>query len=57
MCLAAHVRGDEASNVHNGTCAETVLTHATGTVELEVPKEPRRHLRTGDRAETATASV
>jgi len=30
--------GRESSNVRNGTRAKTVLTHATGAVELEVPR-------------------
>ena len=31
--------GRESSNVRNGTRAKTVLTHATGAVELEVPRD------------------
>ena len=31
--------GRESTNVRNGTRAKTVLTHATGKVELEVPRD------------------
>ena len=31
--------GRESSNVRNGTRPKTVLTHATGEVELQVPRD------------------
>jgi transposase-like protein len=31
--------GRDSSNVRNGTRSKTVLTHATGRVELEVPRD------------------
>ena len=31
--------GDGSGNVHNGTRAKTVLTEATGQVEIDVPRD------------------
>ncbi len=42
--------GRESTNVRHGARPETVLTHATGAVDLEVPPGLRRHVRAGDRA-------
>ncbi len=44
----------DSTNVRNGTRPKTVLTEATGHVEIEVPAGPGRHLRTGDREEPTT---
>ena len=33
------VEGRESSNIRNGTRPKTVLTHATGDVELDVPRD------------------
>src|SRR3954447_22181031 len=48
------VGGRDSTNVRNGTRPKTVLTHATGQVEVEVPPRPGQHVRTGDRQEATT---
>ncbi len=48
--------GDRGTaNVRNGTRPKTVLTEATGHVEIEVPRDRDSHLRAGDREEAAAA--
>ena len=39
----------ESTNNRNGTRPKTVLTHATGDVELDVPRDRDGHVRAGDR--------
>ena len=48
--------GAGAGNVRNGTRTKTVLTEATGQVEIEVPAGPGRHVRAADREEAAAAA-
>jgi hypothetical protein len=45
--------GAGTGNIRNGTRAKTVLTKATGHVELEVPPGSGRHVRAADREEAA----
>jgi putative transposase len=45
-----------ADNVRSGTRAKTVLTEASGHVEVDVPPGSGWHVRTADREETAAAA-
>ena len=46
----------DSSNIRNGTRPKTVLTEATGQVEIEVPRDRDGSLRAADREEAATAA-
>ena len=44
----------ESSNIRNGTRPKTVLTEATGQVQIEVPRDRDGTFRAADREEAAT---
>ena len=48
--------GAGTGNIRNGTRAKTVLTEATGQVEIDVPRDRAGHVRAADREEAAAAA-
>ena len=48
--------GAGTGNIRNGTRAKTVLTEATGQVEIEVPRDRAGTLRAADREEAAATA-